>query len=88
MGEFFRHISTSPSWGTTSTLSLEGFWWTIKAFPDRRSLPSGLILSVIRQLPGKALAPVRVARSLHIDCLRGIPMLLTLLLIYGGLGTL
>jgi len=69
---------------------LEGFWWTIRLsiFGGVFALIWGLILAVLRQAPGKALAPVRWVVIAYIDCLRGIPMLLTLLLIYGGLGTL
>ncbi len=69
---------------------LEGFWWTIKlsVLGGILALTWGLILAVLRQLPGRAMAPVRFLTIAYIDALRGIPMLLTLLLIYGGLGTL
>ncbi|MBK5109747.1 MAG: amino acid ABC transporter permease [Thermoleophilia bacterium] len=77
MGEYFGDV-------------LAGFWWTIKLsmFGGVLALTWGLILSVLRQLPGKWLAPVRILAIAYIDALRGIPMLLTLLLIAGGLGTL
>jgi polar amino acid transport system permease protein len=66
---------------------LEGFWWTIRLslLGGALSLIWGLILAVLRQLPGKALAPVR---WLTVDALRGIPLLLVIFLIYGGLGAL
>jgi polar amino acid transport system permease protein len=69
---------------------LEGFWWTIRLslLGGVFALTWGLILAVLRQLPGRAMAPVRFLAVAYIDALRGIPMLLTLLLIYGGLGTL
>ncbi|MBK8294864.1 MAG: amino acid ABC transporter permease [Solirubrobacterales bacterium] len=69
---------------------LEGFWWTLRLsiLGGILGLTWGLVLAVLRQLPGKALAPVRWLTIAYIDALRGIPMLLTLLLIYGGLGTL
>ncbi len=77
MGEYFGDV-------------LAGFWWTIKLsiFGGVLALIWGLILSVLRQLPGKLLAPIRILAIAYIDALRGIPMLLTLLLIAGGLGTL
>ena len=69
---------------------LAGFWWTIRLsiFGGVLALIWGLILAVLRQLPGRGLAPVRWLTIAYIDALRGIPMLLTLLLIYGGLSTL
>lgn len=69
---------------------LAGFWWTLRLslVGGVLALIWGLILAVLRQLPGRTLAPIRWMSIAYIDCLRGIPMLLTLLLIYGGLGTL
>lgn len=69
---------------------LDGFVWTLKLsiLGGILGLTWGLILAVLRQLPGKALAPVRWLAIAYIDCLRGVPMLLTVLLIYGGLGSL
>ena len=69
---------------------LEGFWWTLKLsiFGGVLALIWGLILAILRQLPGRAFAPIRWVTIAYIDALRGIPMLLTLLLIYSGLSTL
>ena len=50
------------------------------------SLLWGLVLAVLRQLPGKALAPVRAVTIAYIDAFRGIPLLLVLFLISGSLG--
>src|ERR671910_300999 len=47
----------------------------------------GLVLAVLRQLPGKVFLPVRALTIAYIDVFRGIPLLLILLLISGGLGT-
>ena len=54
---------------------LEGFWWTIRLslLGGALSLIWGLILAVLRQLPGRALAPVRWLTVAYIDALRGIP---------------
>jgi polar amino acid transport system permease protein len=52
------------------------------------SLIWGLILSLLRQVPGKLGAPVRFLSIAYIDVFRGIPLLLVILLIYGGFGAL
>src|SRR3712207_3045436 len=44
-----------------------------------------MILSVLRQLPGRAAAPVRFLTIAYIDVFRGIPLLLVLLLVSGFL---
>jgi polar amino acid transport system permease protein len=66
---------------------LDGFWITIKlaVISGVLSLVWGLILAVLRQLPGKALAPVRGLTISYIDVFRGVPLLLVLLLVSGGL---
>src|SRR5256885_11032378 len=48
------------------------------------SLIWGLLLSLLRQVPGKLGAPVRFLTITYIDVFRGIPLLLVILLIYGG----
>ncbi len=69
---------------------LQGFWLTIKlsVFGGALALMWGLVLAVIRQLPGRATAPLRWLAIGYIDVFRGIPMLLILLLVSGGLSTL
>jgi polar amino acid transport system permease protein len=52
------------------------------------SLIWGLILSLLRQAPGRAGAPIRVLAIAYIDAFRGVPLLLVILLIYGGFGAL
>ena len=52
------------------------------------SLIWGLILSLLRQVPGKIGAPIRFLTIAYIDVFRGIPLLLVILLIYGGFGAL
>ena len=65
------------------TLTLE--LWLVSGI---LSLIWGLILSLLRQLPGRAGAPVRFLTIVYIDAFRGIPLLLVILLIYGGFGAL
>jgi polar amino acid transport system permease protein len=48
----------------------------------------GLVLSLLRQVPGRAGLIVRIPTILYIDAFRGIPLLLVILLIYGGFGAL
>jgi polar amino acid transport system permease protein len=66
---------------------LDGFWVTLKLsiVSGVLALLWGLILAVLRQLPGKALAPVRGIVIAYIDVFRGIPLLLVLFLVSGFL---
>jgi polar amino acid transport system permease protein len=69
---------------------LDGFWLTLKLsiLGGIFSLLWGLVLAVLRQLPGKGLAPVRWVTIGYIDVFRGIPLLIVLLLVSGGLSSL
>ncbi len=64
---------------------LRGFGLTLKLsiVAGVLSLLWGLILAVLRQLPGRPLAPIRWLTIAYIDAFRGIPLLLVLLLISG-----
>jgi len=66
---------------------LEGFWVTVKLsiIGGILALGWGLILAILRQLPGRALMPVRAVVIGYIDVFRGIPMLLVLYLLSGFL---
>jgi polar amino acid transport system permease protein len=68
---------------------LAGFWYTVKLslLGGVLSLGWGLILAVLRQLPGRALAPVRWLTIGYIDIFRGVPLLLVLLLVSGFLSS-
>jgi polar amino acid transport system permease protein len=80
-------ILTDDDWDNTKQV-LKGFLQTIllSVIGGALALIWGLILAVLRQLPGKALAPVRGLTIAYIDVFRGIPLLLVLLLVSGGLG--
>ena len=69
---------------------LAGFWITLKLsiFGGILSLIWGLVLAVIRQLPGRAAAPFRWLSIAYIDAFRGIPLLIVLLLVSGGFSSL
>lgn len=69
---------------------LDGFWQTLllSGIAGVLSLTWGLILALLRQLPGRALAPVRAVTIAYIDAFRGIPLLLIMLLVSGSFGAL
>jgi polar amino acid transport system permease protein len=66
---------------------LDGFFLTLKLsiVSGVLALAWGLVLSVLRQLPGKATAPIRWLTIGYIDVFRGIPLLLVLFLVSGFL---
>ena len=67
---------------------LDGLWVTLQltVFSAVCSLGWGLILAVLRQLPGRAAAPIRGLTIAYIDVFRGIPLILILILVSGSLG--
>lgn len=69
---------------------LKGFWLTIQIWlvASVLSLAWGLILSLLRQLPGKALKPVRFLTIAYIDIFRAVPLLLLIVLIATGIPSL
>ena len=64
---------------------LRGFGLTLKLsiLAGILSLIWGLVLAVLRQLPGRPLAPIRWLTIAYIDIFRGVPLLLVLLLVSG-----
>ncbi|MGZ5313882.1 MAG: amino acid ABC transporter permease [Solirubrobacterales bacterium] len=66
---------------------LDGFLITLKLsiLSGALALIWGLVLAVLRQLPGRPLAPVRWLTIGYIDMFRGIPLLLVLFLVSGFL---
>ena len=69
---------------------LEGFVITLELFvvAGLLALAWGLILALLRQLPGKGFLPVRLLTISYIDVFRGIPLLILILLISGSLAFL
>jgi polar amino acid transport system permease protein len=69
---------------------LEGFWVTIQlsVLSGVLALIWGLILATLRQLPGKGFMPVRAVTIAYIDVFRGIPLLILILIIAGGVPAL
>lgn len=66
---------------------LDGFYYTVKLslLGGALALVWGLVLAILRQLPGGAAAPVRWVTIAYIDVFRGIPLLLVLVLTGGFL---
>jgi len=69
---------------------LDGFWFTLQLsiVAGILSLIWGLILAQLRQLPGRALMPVRFVTITYIDVFRGVPLLIMILLISGSIPSL
>ena len=65
---------------------LEGFWETLQLslVSGVLALTWGLVLALLRQLPGKKFAPVRGLTIAYIDAFRGVPLLLVVLIISGS----
>ena len=65
---------------------LDGFWETLQLslISGVLALAWGLVLALLRQLPGRAAAPVRGLTIAYIDLFRGVPLLLVVLIISGS----
>jgi polar amino acid transport system permease protein len=65
---------------------LDGFWETLQLslVAGALSLIWGLVLALLRQLPGRKLAPIRWVTIAYIDAFRGVPLLLVVLIISGS----
>jgi polar amino acid transport system permease protein len=87
MSEFFHQYFDFHYMG-------EHFWEVLEAFLQNLlifavvavlALTWGLILALLRQLPGKKFMPVRFVTIAYIDLFRAIPILIVILLISGGI---
>src|SRR5215218_2322715 len=69
------------------TFVLKGFGETVELsiLAGALSLMWGLVLALLRQLPGRGLLPVRFLAISYIDVFRGIPLLLVIFLISGSI---
>ena len=72
--------------GDEFSFVLGGFWETLQLslISGALSLVWGLMLALMRQLPGKRFAPVRGLAIAYVDVFRGIPLLLVILIISGS----
>jgi polar amino acid transport system permease protein len=72
-------------WGSRTGL-IKGFWLNIKLFVVSEILVLiwALVVAVVRQLPGRACAPVRFLAIAYTDVFRGVPAVITIYLIVFG----
>lgn len=87
MSEFFHQYFDFKIMGDHFSEVLEGFLKNLLLFAVVvvLALTWGLILALLRRLPGKRFFPVRGLTIAYIDVLRAIPLLIIILLISGGL---
>jgi polar amino acid transport system permease protein len=87
MSEFFHQYFDFTIMGDHFSEVLEGFFKNLLLFAVVvvLALIWGLILALIRQLPGKKFLPIRFLTIAYIDVLRAIPLLIIILLISGGI---
>jgi polar amino acid transport system permease protein len=87
MSEFFHQYFDFHIMGAHFSEVFEGFLRNLLLFAVVvvLALAWGLILALIRQLPGKKFIPLRGLAIAYIDVLRAIPILIILLLISGGI---
>ena len=71
---------------TSRTALLHGFWWNIKLFFVAQVLVLiwALAVAVVRQLPGRAFAPLRILAIAYADVFRGVPAIIVIYLIGFG----
>jgi polar amino acid transport system permease protein len=87
MSEFFHQYFDFHIMGAHFSEVLEGFFQNLLLFMVVvvLALIWGLVLALLRQLPGKKFIPVRALTIGYIDVLRAIPLLIMILLISGGI---
>ena len=87
MDVFFHQYFDTQIISDNFIFVLKGFGQTLELsiVSGALALMWGLILALLRQLPGKTAAPIRAVTIGYIDVFRGVPLLLVLLLISGSL---
>jgi polar amino acid transport system permease protein len=87
MSEFFNQYFDFTVMGDHFGEVLDGFVKNLLVFvlAGVLALAWGLILALLRQLPGKKFMPVRGLTIAYIDVFRAIPILIIILLISGGI---
>ena len=79
---------TSSAWHKSFPQMIRAFWTNIwvALLAQVLVLAFGLLLAVMRMLPGRAGAPLRLIALVYCDIFRAIPAIVTILLIGMGLG--
>jgi polar amino acid transport system permease protein len=90
MQEFFKQFFDFGFMAEHFDEVLNGFWITVQLsiVSGILALLWGLALASLRQLPGRGFLPLRVVTISYIDVFRGVPLLLLILLIAGGIPSL
>jgi polar amino acid transport system permease protein len=86
MSVFFHQYFDFTVMGDNFTFMLKGFGQTVELsiIGGVLSLMWGLVLALLRQVPGRGATPIRGLTIAYIDTFRGVPLLLVLLLISGS----
>jgi polar amino acid transport system permease protein len=71
---------------SSRTAVLRGFWINVRMFivAEAIVLVWALVIAVVRLLPGRAAAPVRILAIVYTDVLRGVPAIITIYLVGFG----
>ena len=100
VGALVVGVVSSPGWERTRQTFLDpevavdalpdvlaGFWVNLQVFGVSAVcvLLLGLLLAILRTLPGPVLWPVRALAVAYVDLFRGLPLIITLLLVGFGL---
>ncbi len=90
MSQFFSQFFDFNFMSHHFSQVLDGFSITLQLWliSGVLALLWGLVLSVLRQTPGRLGLIVRLPTIFYIDAFRGIPLLMVVVLIYGGFGAL
>jgi polar amino acid transport system permease protein len=90
MSQFFSQYFDFNFMSNHFSQVLDGFGTTMLLWvvSGVLALVWGLILSLLRQTPGRLGLIVRLPTIAYIDAFRGIPLLMVVVLIYGGFGAL
>ena len=83
---FFSITGFEDSFGPVSS----GFWLNVKLMlvAEALVLVLGLLVAVIRSLPGPVLAPLRIVALIYTDVCRGVPLILVIFIVGLGLPAL
>ena len=68
------------------TALIRGFWLNIKLFVVAQSIVMvwALVVAIVRMLPGRACAPIRVLATVYTDVFRGIPAIIVIYVVVFG----
>ena len=90
MGEFLHTFFSPLDFLRAVPQVWDGFQTNIKLMvvAEALVLVFALLLAIVRGLPGRAAVPVRVVAVVYTDIFRGVPLVLVLLIVIGGLPAL